>query len=355
VPQLEGGFLRLYKGASPQSTHDYAELGFATIHQAWGRYSLVEILQAPDSEHYIGFYNDIIQWEYAPANGFFRPGMGTIPIDRAPAGGRIAIIGSGGGRQVQYARKSGRDFERVLAIEIEPAVLEAVQGPLAERFDHVYRAAGVELVNHEARSHMEGSTERFDLIYLPSVGGYPQMMLEPGNMIRTIDAFATLRDRLSERGVLAIWYPAVLDPRKILTEQYLRTLEGPQIGLQVRAFRSPGDVLIVAAHRSKDLPTLQHVSESFFQSVAAQTPLFPWFVAMPVEVEKSWEEASFRPISDNQPFLAGNVQHIFSLGQVGILFALVAGVLVLFAGLLFLVLRKRATPKYRGGRMPRWC
>ena len=67
-----------------------------------------------------------------------------------------------------------------------------------------------------------------------------------------------------------------------------------------------------------------------------------------MEVEKSWEEASFRPIRDDQPFLAGNVQHIFSLGQVGILFALVGGVLALFAGLLFLVLRKRGNPEIPG-------
>jgi hypothetical protein len=70
---------------------------------------------------------------------------------------------------------------------------------------------------------MENSDELFDLIYLPSVGGYPQMMLEPGNMIRTIEAYKTLSEHLTEQGILAIWYPAVLDPHTTLTEQYIDT------------------------------------------------------------------------------------------------------------------------------------
>jgi hypothetical protein len=170
LPRVEGGFLQLYKGTSPQSTHAYASSGFETIHQQWGKYSLIEIMQAPGMDGYAGFYNDIIQWRFAPDTGFFAHSMGMFPLELAPAGGRIAIIGAGAGRQVQYARKSGRAFEQIVAIEIEPAVINAVRGSLAERFDHVYEDSRVQLVVHEARSYMEASSERFDLIYLPSVG-----------------------------------------------------------------------------------------------------------------------------------------------------------------------------------------
>ena len=69
--------------------------------------------------------------------------LGMLPLEWAPAGGRIAIIGAGAGRQVQYARKSGRDFEQILAIEIEPAVIDAVRGSQADRFDHVYEDSRV--------------------------------------------------------------------------------------------------------------------------------------------------------------------------------------------------------------------
>ena len=350
APQLEGAFLKLYKGNSIQSTQAYANMGFETVYQKWGRYSLIEIMQAPGQEGYIGFYNDIIQWRFAPGNGFFSHSLGMLPVERAPVGGRIAIIGAGAGRQVQYARKSGRDFEQILAIEIEPAVIDAVRGSQAERFDHVYEDSRVKLVNREARSYLGSAKQQFDLIYLPSVGGYPQMMLEPGNMIRTIEAYKTLSERLTEQGVLAIWYPSVLDPRTILTEQYMHTLENPAIGLQVRCYRNNGEFLILAANRAEDLPDLDEVQEFYLQPAVARygKSFASFFVDTPVKVEKTWAESEFKPISDNQPFLAGNVQHIFSLQQVGTLFTLVGSLLLVFAALLLMLLRKKGNPGIPG-------
>ena len=69
VPQLEAGFMQLYKGTSMQSTHAYASQGYETIHQEWGTYGFVEVMQEAGMERYIGFYNDVIQWRYAPGNG----------------------------------------------------------------------------------------------------------------------------------------------------------------------------------------------------------------------------------------------------------------------------------------------
>jgi spermidine synthase len=354
APQLESGFLKLYKGTSIQSTYAYGKLGFETIHQEWGRYSLIEIMHTPAEDGYVGFYNDIIQWRFAPGNGFFSHSLGMLPLELAPVGGRIAIIGAGAGRQVQYARKSAQNFEQILAIEIEPAVIDAVRGNLADRFDHVYEDPRVQLVNHEARSYMESADERFDLIYLPSVGGYPQMMLEPGNMIRTIEAYKTLSEQLTEQGVLAIWYPAVLDPRTILTEQYIHTLEAPEIDLQVRTYRNAGEFLILAAKRGDLLPNLKQVQDFYLRPAAARfgESFAPFFIDAPIEVQKTWESGSFKPIRDDQPFLAGNVQHIFSLQQVGTLFALVAGLLLVFAVLLLVLVRKRGNPGIPGRSFP---
>jgi spermidine synthase len=354
APQLEGGFLKLYKGTSFESTHAYAARGFQTIHQQWGRYSLVEIMQAPGMDGYAGFYNDIIQWRFAPGNGYFEHSMGMLPLELAPPGGSIAIIGAGGGRQVQYARKSVHDFRQILAIEIEPEVINAVQGRLADRFDHVYGDSSVQVVIHEARNYMEHTDERFDLIYLPSVGGYPQMMLEPGNMIRTLEAYRTLGERLTERGVLAIWYPAVLDPRTILTEQYMHTLESPEIGLEVRAYRNGGEFLILAARHSDHLPALEAVREFYLRPAVNRfgAAFAPLFIDLPVSVEKTWDSSTFRPIRDDQPFLAGNVQHIFSLQQVGSLFALTGGLLLLFSVLLLWLVRSKGNPGIPGRTFP---
>ena len=245
--RLETGFLDLYKSSRRHSTHEYVEeKGFRPSFQEWGKYSLTEILAATDGKSYAGFYNDLMQWEFNQGTGFAARMLGALPIELAPPGGRICIIGAGGGRQVAWAQHPRFHFAEILALELEPAVFRAVRGPLREEFGAVYEAANVKAVRSEARGYMERTSESFDLIFLPSVGGYPQMMLEPGNMIRTFDAYRTLRNRLSPRGVIAIWYPSGLDPLEVLTRQYVRTLGSQGLGLQTRAYRNLDECLILA-------------------------------------------------------------------------------------------------------------
>ena len=340
-PNMDSKFLDWYKGTSFQSTHYYSDQGYEMVYQKWGKYSLIEIMKAPTQEPaYVGFYSDMHQWLYAPDAGFFQHSLGMLPIDYLPDGSSIAVVGSGGGRQVQYAKIKGDRFDRILAIELEPGVLRAVRKDMSDQFNHVYSGENIEVVNQEARSYMEESDEQFDLIYLPSVGGYPQMMLEPGNMIRTIDAFKTLRNRLTDDGMLAIWFPRGLDPQQILTEQYIHTLESPEINLNVNTFRSSTDILILASASENLLPNIEEVRQFFSGPRDSLVPHGPSGGA-PLRVTKTWDDDAFKPITDNQPFLAGNVQHIFSVEQVGKLFLLVAGLLILFAGLLIFSMARK--------------
>ena len=339
VPGLDSTFLKLYKGDSFQSTQYFEQYGYEIIHQEWGKYGLVEIMEARSGvENYAGFYNDIFQWDYSPEYGYAQHGMGMIPLDISAEDAKIVIIGSGGGRQVQYAKKTKKDLD-LLAIELEPGVLDAVQHDLAEQFNSVYDGPNVKLVNAEARGYIENLEERFDLIYLPSVGGYPQMMLEPGNMIRTIDAFETLASKLTDDGILAVWYPIGLDPKQILTEQYMRTFESENINLNVVAYSTDEEILILGSKNAESLPLTDEVQKFFTYGYEHKTPLSPNIMKRPQPIEKTWGTDVFKPITDNQPFLAGNVQHIFSLEQVGRLFLMVAGLLVLFSGLLLFALR----------------
>ena len=119
----------------------------------------------------------------------------------------------------------------------------ARSSPLLRTLGGVYEAPGVIPVQGEARGYLERSRDRFDLIYLPSVGGYPQMMIEPGNMVRTFEAYRTMREYLTETGVLVIWYPLPLDIKGILTDEYVRTLRS--LGLKTEAFRNDYEFLIL--------------------------------------------------------------------------------------------------------------
>src|SRR5262249_31221405 len=60
------------------------------------------------------------------------------------------------------------------------------------------------------------------------------------------------------------------------------------------------------------------------------------------------DDPQFRPITDDQPFLAGNVRHILSLAQVRQLFALAAGALALAGAAVWATLRRRADPRIPG-------
>jgi hypothetical protein len=96
-PGIEQTFLALYKAHGRATTWEYHNLGYRTVFQKWGRYSLVEILQSPDGTNYYGFYNDRHQWEYDPKYGFHEPWIGVVPLLATRPGSRIAIVGAGGG------------------------------------------------------------------------------------------------------------------------------------------------------------------------------------------------------------------------------------------------------------------
>jgi hypothetical protein len=340
VPDLEARFLRLYKGRGALSTFEYeANLGCRPVFQRWGRYSLCEILASPGRSVYYGFYNDMFQWEYNPRRGFTAPSLGAIPLLLTRPGSSIAIVGAGGGRQVRLAERLGG--RAVTAIELEPAVFDAIRSPehLLRAFDRVYEAPGVKPVRAEARGYFERSSERFDLIYLPSVGGYAQMMIEPGNMVRTFEAHRLLRDHLSRSGIIAIWYPRGLDTKGVLTDQYVRTLRA--LGMSSAAYRNDVEWLILAWNDPSAIPpgeeeltTLMHLDPAVegaaaYQAIRYDVPPDPEFV----------------PITDDRPYLAGNVRYTLSVRQVRILFALAVGLIAAAGAAAWIALRRLGDPQ----------
>jgi hypothetical protein len=263
-------------------------------------------------------------------------------------GDRLAIVGAGGGRQVRMAERLGG--RKIVAIEIEPAVFEAVRGKghLLNAFNRVYEHPDVTPIAREARGYFESTSDKFDLIYLPSVGGYPQMMIEPGNLIRTVQAYRTLRDRLTDTGTLAIWYPRGLDPKGVLTDQYVRTLR--LLGMGVEAYQNDGEDLILA-HRSpsEPFPSLESMEEILFHDVRASKGRDPdWYRANRPRTYEVADDPEFTPIPDDRPFLAGNVSHVLSVSQVYQLFGIGGGILLTVGVGVWIGLRYRGNPSIPG-------
>src|SRR5207249_339347 len=79
---------------------------------------------------------------------------------RQPA--KVAIIGAGGGRDVLSALAFGQPS--ITAIEMNGAVVDAVNGTYGDFTGHLDQQPGVRFVNDEARSYLARTDERYDII-----------------------------------------------------------------------------------------------------------------------------------------------------------------------------------------------
>jgi len=124
--------------------------------------------------------------------------------------GSVAIIGSGGGIDVQNALVLGA--RHVTAIEINPVVLELVRGRFAPHSSRVFFDPRVTVVQDEGRSAIERSRAKFDVIqstlidtWAASASGAYSLS---ENYLYTVEAMDTFLDHLAPNGLLTItrWY-----------------------------------------------------------------------------------------------------------------------------------------------------
>jgi SAM-dependent methyltransferase len=120
------------------------------------------------------------------------------------------IIGPGGGRDVLAALASGAP--QVTAVEVNPAVIEAVKGQFAEFSGYLYERPDVNVVVADARGYIERSPSSYDVIQASLIdtwaaGGSGAFALSE-NSLYTREAFASYYNHLSEKGILSIsrWY-----------------------------------------------------------------------------------------------------------------------------------------------------
>jgi len=125
-------------------------------------------------------------------------------------GAAVAVIGSGGGVDVQNALALGA--RSVTAIEINPIIIDLVTNRYRDVVGDAFRDPRVRLVRDEGRSCIARSTERFDVLQITlidtwaaSVSGAYSLS---ENYLYTTEAFAEYVSHLSDHGVLSItrWY-----------------------------------------------------------------------------------------------------------------------------------------------------
>ena len=189
------------------------------------------------------------------------------------------VIGPGGGRDVLAALAS--DAPHVTAVEVNPAVVDAVRGPFADFAGHLYARADVDVEVADARGYIDRSPVRYDVIQASLIdtwaaGGSGAFALSE-NSLYTREAFQTYYEHLTDQGYLTVsrWYlpsrPAetlrlvstalagwqaagVADPRQHVAVVALETSGAQTEGLSTALFkRTP--------FTSADVQKLQSVTE----------------------------------------------------------------------------------------------
>jgi SAM-dependent methyltransferase len=125
----------------------------------------------------------------------------------------IAIIGVGGGRDVLSALFFGA--RHITGIEINPAIFEILTDKFADFSGHLDRQPGVTLINAEARSYINHSSDRYDLIQISLVDTWATTaaggLTLTENRLYTVEAWNDFYRALKPGGLLSMsrWYNPV--------------------------------------------------------------------------------------------------------------------------------------------------
>jgi len=125
----------------------------------------------------------------------------------------VAVVGVGGGRDILSALFFGA--KRVTGVEINPAIFEVLNHKFADFSGHLDRQPGVSLINAEARSYINHSSERYDLIQLSLIDTWAATaaggLTLTENRLYTIEAWDDFYRVLKPGGLLSVsrWYNPV--------------------------------------------------------------------------------------------------------------------------------------------------
>jgi hypothetical protein len=131
---------------------------------------------------------------------------------------RVLVLGSGAGAdvlQALYHQASAID-----AVELNPQVIDAVQGRFADFSGKPYSAPNVRVFTGEARSFIAGRGERYDLIQVALLDSFSAssagLYALSESYLYTVQAFQDYLRHLNPGGMLAITRWVTLPPRDIL-------------------------------------------------------------------------------------------------------------------------------------------
>jgi hypothetical protein len=125
---------------------------------------------------------------------------------------QVVVVGTGGGRDILSALAFNQ--RGVIGVEINPSILELVNGRFGDFTGHLDRDPRVRFVNDEARSYLARMRERTDIIQISLIDTWAATasgaFVLTENSLYTLEAWTSFLQRLSPRGILSVsrWYYA---------------------------------------------------------------------------------------------------------------------------------------------------
>jgi spermidine synthase len=122
----------------------------------------------------------------------------------------VAVVGVGGGRDILSALVFGAG--RVTGVEINPAIFEVLNDKFADFSGHLGRQSGVSLINAEARSYINHSADRHDLIQISLIDTWAATaaggLTLTENRLYTVEAWDDFYRALKPNGMLSVsrWF-----------------------------------------------------------------------------------------------------------------------------------------------------
>jgi len=122
----------------------------------------------------------------------------------------VAVVGVGGGRDILSGLFFGA--KHIRGIEINPAIFEVLIDKFADFSGHLDRQPGVSLVNAEARSYINHSSERYDLVQISLIDTWAATaaggLTLTENRLYTVEAWGDFYRALKPGGLLSVsrWY-----------------------------------------------------------------------------------------------------------------------------------------------------
>jgi hypothetical protein len=167
----------------------------------------------------------------------------------------VVVVGTGGGRDILSALVFGQ--RAVTGVEINPSILELVNGRFGDFTGHLDRDPRVRFVNDEARSYLARMRDPVDIIQISLIDTWAATasgaFVLTENSLYTLEAWTNFLNRLTPRGVLSVsrWYYADR-PGEVYRSAVLAATT-----LQKRGVKRPGDHVVIVRARptpTKDAP-----------------------------------------------------------------------------------------------------